>query len=339
MTENFRKIAFYIMWIVVGSSCTTHLQPIEQDEFPKIPPGFPEISYPADNAYSVARWKLGKKLFFDPILSIDSTISCASCHQPENAFATHQATNTGVKNRPGIRNAPTLANLAYSPYFLSEGSVKTLEMQVLVPIQEHNEFAHNIVDICTKLQQDPTYSQLALQAFGRAIDPYVVTRALANYERTLISGNSAYDQFINGNKEALSSAEKRGMELFQSEKTNCSECHQGILFTNYEFKNNGLAEHYSDSGRIRFTLNPSDRGLFKTPTLRNVGITFPFMHDGSLETLQDVVAHYNSGGADHPNKSELIRPLNLTIEEQADLVAFLNALTDYSFLHNSRLRP
>lgn len=299
----------------------------------EVPEGFPEVPYPADNAFTEARWVLGKKLFFDPIMSADMTISCASCHQPGLAFSDDQAFSPGVAQRPGTRNSPSLANVAYHPYYTREGSVPTLEMQVLVPIQEHNEFDFNILLIAERLRADSTYYQMALDAYQREPDPYVITRSLACFERSLLSGNSAYDQYTRGDSQ-LSATVLRGKALFFSERTQCSSCHGGFNFTNYAFANNGLYTDYPDPGRFRFTGEEADRATFKVPSLRNVDLTAPYMHDGSLTSLEAVVDHYNSGGKDHPNKSPLLQPLLLSEQEKQDLVAFLQSLTDPLFTEN-----
>ena len=303
------------------------------------PAGFPSVPWPAENTFTQARWNLGKKLFFDPVLSKNNALSCGSCHTPHLAFSDSLATTAGVFGRPGTRNAPTLTNMAYLPYYLKEGSVPTLEMQILVPIQEHNEFGHNIVDIAALLQNLPEYVKMSQEAYARMPDPYVITRAIATFERTLISGNSLYDQYRSGKKSALNESQKRGMDLFFSEKTNCSACHGGFNFTNNAFENNGLYEIYADEGRARFTHLPQDVARFKVPTLRNTSLTAPYMHDGSVATLAEVVAHYNSGGANHPNKSALLKPLNLSAQEQQDLAAFLQSLQDDAFANNALFRP
>jgi cytochrome c peroxidase len=275
-------------------------------------------------------------LFYYNILSIDSSISCASCHKPNLAFSDDRALSPGVKNRPGTRNAPSLTNVAYHPYFLREGGVPTLEMQVLVPIQEENEFNHNIVEIGKLLKQDPEYVKLSKLAYNREPDYYVITRALGVFERTLISGDSKYDKYKN--KElTLTTLEKQGLNLFFSEKTKCSSCHSGFNFTDYTFQNNGLYEDYNDIGRLRFSKDSSDLSLFKVPTLRNIEVTAPYMHDGSVKTLEDVINHYNTGGKKHVNKSDLIIPLQLTNEEKLSLIAFLKTLTDESFINNEQL--
>lgn len=304
-----------------------------------VPPGFPTPAFPDGNELTPARWALGKKLFYDPVMSSDSTLSCVSCHHAAQAFSDTVAFSPGVAGRPGTRNAPTLANIGYHPYFTREGGVPTLEMQILVPIQEHNEFDFNILLIAERLLRDTAYIRMSQEAYGRNPDAFVITRSIACFERTLVSGQSRYDQyFFQGKNETLTAAEKRGMDLFFSEKTDCSQCHTGFNFTNYAFENNGLYTDYPDPGRFRLTELESDRARFKVPTLRNAALTAPYMHDGSLPTLEAVVEHYNTGGQSHPNKSTLVRPLALTAAEKADLLAFLRSLTDEAFVNNPKFR-
>jgi cytochrome c peroxidase len=211
-------------------------------------------------------------------------------------------------------------------------------MQVLVPIQEENEFNHNIIDIGKLLEKDSSYVKMAKEAYNRAPDYYVITRSISLFERTLISGNSKYDKYIN-KKEKLNTQEKKGMELFFSDKLKCSSCHNGFNFTNYSFENNGLYSSYADVGRFRFSKDSNDISLFKVPTLRNIEITAPYMHDGSIKTLEQVIEHYNSGGKSHANKSSIILPLALSQDEKDNLHAFLLTLTDNEFIQNPYLRP
>ncbi len=289
------------------------------------PNGFPDVEFPDGNEFSEARWLLGKKLFYDPIMSSDFSISCASCHDPSLAFADNKIFSEGASNAPGIRNAPSLANVAYHPYYTREGGLPTLEMQVLVPIQEHNEFNSNILDIADRLNEDSEYIKLSMDAYDRAPDPFVITRAIATFERTLISGSSLYDEG------RMSISAKSGMALFFSERTKCSTCHSGFNFTNYEFTNNGLYSNYKDVGRFRLTRDSIDLSVFKIPSLRNVALTAPYMHDGSIANLTDVMTHYNTGGFDHRNKSENVKPLKLSASEQKDIIEFLKSLTDIKF--------
>lgn len=298
----------------------------------KIPKGFPTPVIPEDNQLTIARVELGKKLFFDPILSRDFSISCATCHHPEKSFSDTVALSKGVFGRKGLRNSPSLANIAYKNQFFMDGGVPTLELQVTAPIQDHNEMDLNILDVVQRLKSEPDYVKLSMQAYNQEPSPYVITRAIASYERTLISGNSSYDQYKNGNETALTHSQKRGMGLFYSARTNCSSCHNGFNFTSNNFENIGLYSLYKDSGRMRVTLNEVDRGKFIVPSLRNVAVTAPYMHDGSMESLEEVIDFFNGGGHTHSNKSYLVKNLSLTNQEKNDLVNFLKSLTDNEFL-------
>ena len=337
-----KKVGIGCTLLVLLFACQQEMPepaPPEPEPLLAVPPGFPAPEFPADNELTSARWALGKKLFYDPVFSRDSTLSCAGCHRAANAFSDTVAFSPGVGGLPGTRNAPTLANIGYHPYFTREGGVPTLEMQILVPIQEHNEFDFNILLIAERLRSDTAYARMSREAYDRDPDAFVITRSIACFERSIISGQSRYDRyFFQGENAALTAAERRGMDLFFSEKTNCTQCHTGFNFTNYAFENNGLYTDYADPGRYRLTELESDRARFKVPTLRNAALTAPYMHDGSLQTLKSVVDHYNSGGKLHPNKSPLIRPLGLTAAEKADLVAFLRCLTDEPFVSNPKFR-
>lgn len=335
----FRLALFSGCLVLLLSACRKEeplpREPGENPVLLQIPAGFPQPQIPADNALTAERIALGKRLFYDPILSRDSTISCASCHKQSLAFADSTATSPGVEGRPGVRNSPTLANVAYQKTLLREGGLPTLEMQILVPIQEHNEFDFNILSIMERLEKHPEYVQMAQQAYGRKPDPFVITRSIAAFERTLLSGNSAFDQwYFQGKKRALSPEAQRGFALFNSERLGCNQCHSGFLFTNQAVANNGLYETYADPGRMRLTGLESDRAVFKIPTLRNAALTAPYMHDGSLKTLDAVIDHYQTGGRPHPNKSPLLKPFLLSPDERRDLLAFLASLTDPSFLQN-----
>ncbi len=324
--------------IVLLLACVNEPDETVIESLINIPSGFPPPVFPEDNGLTRERWALGKRLFFDPVLSRDSTISCASCHLPEKAFTDAKAVSEGVEKRSGSRNAPTLANVAYHPYYTREGGVPTLEMQILVPIQEHAEFDFNILLIAQRLMANNSYRQLSHEAYGREPDAFVITRSIACFERTLVSGESRYDAFLNGRNSALNATEKRGRDLFFSDRLACSHCHGGFNFTNYSFENNGLYETYPDPGRFRLTGEDSDLALFKVPTLRNVSVTAPYMHDGSISQLEDVIEHYNSGGKNHPHKSTVLKPLHMTASEKANLIAFLQTLTDDAFINNPRFR-
>lgn len=304
----------------------------------EVPQGFPDIEHPEGNEYTIERWELGKKLFYDPILSKDGSISCASCHDPSLAFSDNVSVSIGAGGLLGTRNSPSLGNVAFHPYYTREGGLPTLEMQILVPIQEHNEFNNNIVLIADTLATNPTYVHMAKVAYNREPDAFVITRALSQFERSMISGQSSYDLEYNYSIQgSMSQSALRGEVLFDSERTSCFSCHSGFNFTNYSFQNNGLYDEYPDNGRERLTQDPNDKALFKVPSLRNTQLTGPYMHDGSIETLTEVIEHYNNGGSNHINKNTLIKPLNFSENEKADLLAFLESLTDQKFISNKNL--
>tara|TARA_Y100000589_G_scaffold62282_1_gene53525 strand:+ start:315 stop:1301 length:987 start_codon:yes stop_codon:yes gene_type:complete len=294
-----------------------------------IPQGFPDPIIPEDNQLTYERIELGKRLFYDPILSKDGTISCESCHKQEYAFADNTAISAGVEGRLGFRNSMSLANMAYQGAFMREGGVPSLEMQVLVPIQDHNEMDYNILSVAEKLNLDSTYINASLRAYNRIPDAFVITRALASFQRTMLSGDSNYDRNL------LNEKEENGKELFFSDELACSSCHGTFLFTNQTIENNGLYEVYEDSGKYRLTNLHEDIGKFEVPSLRNIEITAPYMHNGSISSLEEVIEHYASGGKNHFNKSELITGFSITDEEKDNLIVFLKSLTDENFTNNS----
>jgi cytochrome c peroxidase len=299
------------------------------------PEGFPAMPIPADNALSYARVQLGKRLFYDPILSRDSSISCGSCHLQSLAFTDGRQFAQGIDGRLGFRNAPALTNLAWHPYFFYDGGVPTLELQVLAPIEAHFEMDNDLLAVIDRLQRHRQYPILFEQAYARKPDPYALTRAIAAFERTLLTGDAPWDRHITQRlPAAMSAAQLRGWALFQSDSLHCSSCHTGFDFTDYTFQNIGLPVTTADSGRMRITLAESDRGKYKTPSLRNVALTAPYMHDGSIATLPAVIDHFASGGVHGPNQSVLVQGFTISESEKADLVAFLHALTDVGFVND-----
>lgn len=295
----------------------------------EVPKGFPYPEIPADNQPTQNRIDLGKMLFFDPILSRDSTISCGSCHLPQLYFTDGKAVSEGIDGQLTPRNAPTIVNVAYQPYMFWDGGVPTLEQQVLAPISNPLEMDFDVNAVVERLKKHKDYPLLFEKAYGAPPSVFTLTRAIANYERTLYSGKSAYDAYLYDNQtQALSPSALNGKSIFFGESGECFHCHNEFNFTDNSFKNNGLYLNYADSGRARITLLSSDVGKFKVPSLRNIAETAPYMHDGSIATLAEVVEHYNSGGKPHPNKSGLIKPLNLTTQEKEDLVNFLLSLSD-----------
>lgn len=306
----------------------------------QIPAGFPVPEIPNDNLLTEKRVQLGNLLFFDRALSADSTVACASCHLQSLAFSDGKALSSGVHGALGFRNAPSLGNVAYHPYFLRDGGVSTLEQQVFVPVGDTREMAFSVEGVVERMKQNTQYLSLSETAYHREPDAFVLTRALAAYQRTLITGNSRFDRFyFQDVPSALSESEQRGFQLFESSKTHCSRCHSGFDFTDYTFRNIGLYEVYADTGRKRITLLDDDYGKFVVPSLRNVELTAPYMHDGSIATLEDALEHFNSGGKETAHKDSLIQPLNLTANEKRDLLNFLKTLTDVFFIENEEFAP
>jgi cytochrome c peroxidase len=312
------KFALFILFL---GSCST-----DSFVFEGLDATYPEMQFPLDNPANPDAAKLGERLFFDPILSIDSTISCGSCHKPEMGFATNDAVTPGVDGALGKRNSPSLINVGFQPYFMREGGVPSLEMQVLVPLGDETEMAHNVVDAVRRLNRNTSYRNEFLGVYGDTASPYLLVRALANFERTLIDFSSAFDSYINGEGSSLSAEAVKGGQLFYG-KANCVECHSGVLLTDFSFANNGSAIlDSSDYGRELLTNESDDRYVFKTPSLRFVKQTAPYMHDGSVSTLAAVIDQYNSGGVSHSFTDPRIQPLDLSTAERNQLLAFLEAL-------------
>ena len=312
------KFALFILFL---GSCST-----DSFVFEGLDATYPEMQFPLDNPANPDAAKLGERLFFDPILSIDSTISCGSCHKPEMGFATNDAVTPGVDGALGKRNSPSLMNVGFQPYFMREGGVPSLEMQVLVPLGDETEMAHNVVDAVRRLNRNTSYRNEFLAVYSDTASPYLLVRALANFERTLIDFSSAFDSYINGEGSSLSAEAVKGGQLFYG-KANCVECHSGVLLTDFSFANNGSAIlDSSDYGRELLTNESDDRYVFKTPSLRYVKQTAPYMHDGSVSTLAAVIDQYNSGGVSHSFTDPRIQPLDLSTAERNQLLAFLEAL-------------
>lgn len=306
----------------------------------KIPKGFPEPKIPDDNPMMQEKIALGKTLFFDPILSLDSTISCGSCHLQNLAFSDGKKISDGFQGRKGFRNVPGLFNLAYHENFFKDGGVPSLEVQILAPIPDPVEMNLYLDKAIKRLQNSEKYKAWFQKVFKDEPSAFGLTRSIAAFERTLISGNSPYDKYkFQNQKNALSSSQIMGLELFNSEKLKCNQCHSGFNFTNNSFENNGLYENYIDTGRARITNLPEDVGKFKVPSLRFVALTAPYMHDGSLPDLESVINHYASGGNSHKNKSHLIQGFEISEEEKLDLIHFLESLTDEEFLKNDAFKP
>lgn len=289
-------------------------------------------SAPEDNRPTPARVALGRKLFFDGQLSLDRTVSCATCHEPDRAFAGREARAVGVMGRTGRRNAPSLVNRAYGKAFFWDGREQTLESQALRPIVDKLEMDLPLDQLLPRLQTDGQYPALFAQAYPDGLTADNVGRALASFERTLVYGDSPVDRFIEADDVSLLDAPARhGLWLFQS-RAKCWKCHSGPDVSDEKFHNTGVSwgREPLDLGRFEVTQAEADRGRFKTPSLRNISQTAPYMHDGSLGALADVVEFYNQGGGKNPHLDRAIEPLHLTKEESAALTAFLEALTGHA---------
>jgi len=294
------------------------------DEFP-VPAGLKPLRIPHDNPLTAAKVVLGKQLYFEPRLSRDNTVSCASCHDPAKGFSNSEQFATGVRNQKGGRNSPTILNAAYSALQFWDGRANELEGQALGPIANPIEMDLPIDEAVKRLNDIPGYKSQFKAVFGTdGATPETLAKALAAFERTILSGDAPYDRFIAGDTKALSEAAERGKKVFFN-KGHCSACHVGPVFSDGAFHNIGLGmdKDGADHGRHVVTKVEGDKGSFKTPTLREIGRTGPYMHDGSLKTLEEVVDYYDKGGTPNPYLDEEIFPLKLTAEEKADLVTFL----------------
>jgi cytochrome c peroxidase len=310
---------------------------------------FPQVSLPPDNPLTREGVALGKKLFHDTRLSINSTQSCASCHQQEQALSDARRYSLGAEGQIGTRQAMPLFNLAWAQGFFWDGRAKTLREQVLMPIQDKHEMHESLERVVEKLEQDAEMKTKFDQAFGSAgISADRIAKALEQYLLTLISQDSRFDQAVRKVTE-LSEQEKRGLQLFVTEHdpkrglmgADCFHCHGGTLFTDHQYRDNGLTLAAEDLGRMMVTGEAKDREKFKTPSLRNIAVTAPYMHDGRFATLEEVVAHYSGpmirrdtldpNLAKHPETG-----IQLSVEAQRDLVAFLKTLTDEDFVHPAK---
>lgn len=288
------------------------------------PLGLPEVKHPEDNPPTLAKIKLGKQLYFDTRLSGDNSISCATCHDPAKGWSNGEAVATGVGGAKGGRSAPTIINSAYTNMHFWDGRAESLEDQALGPIQNPIEMNMKM-DVCVeKLNKIEGYRKQFQEVFGTDVTEEGIAKAIACYERTVLSGDAPYDRFKAGQKDALSESAQRGMKLFFG-KAFCSACHVPPHFTDNAFHNIGIGmdKPEPDIGRKEISGLGGDQGAFKTPTLREIARTAPYMHDGSLKTLEEVVEHYNGGGIKNPWLTEDIFPLRLTDQEKKDLVTFL----------------
>jgi cytochrome c peroxidase len=303
-----------------------------------IPKGFPKPIYDfKDNKLSPAAFLLGRRLFYDPVLSKDQTVSCASCHQRIAAFAhIDHALSHGIYAKIGTRNVPAIQNMIWKDAFMADGGVNHLEVQPINPITSPIEMDETLAGIVQKLRSLPTYPPRFQAAFGdTAITSQRILKALTQFTGLMISADSRYDRYMAG-KDTFSLQEKNGLELFRA---NCATCHKEPLFTDNSYRNNGIRPDsaLNDIGRGKITNLAADNYKFKVPSLRNVEMTYPYMHDGRFRKLNDVMRHYAKPEAFAPNADPTLKTIGpLTDKERVDLVAFLLTLTDKTFLYDRR---
>lgn len=301
----------------------------------QVPLGLPPVFWPDDNPYTAEKAELGKLLFFDKRLSSDNSVACASCHDPAKAFGDGAANSLGIGGQRGGRSAPTVINRAYSTLQFWDGRASSLEEQAKGPIanpiemtiDKATDLAHS--NVIKRLRAVPGYVARFKKVFGTenfTLDQ--ATQAIATFERTVLSGDSPFDRYQAGDVKAMTPEQVRGMDVF-FKKAACDSCHLGFNFTDGSYENIGIGMDRvtPDLGRFLVTHKEEDRGAFKTPTLREVEHTSPYMHDGSLKTLEEVVEHYDKGGIKNPQLNQRIKPLHLSAQEKKDLIAFLKALS------------
>jgi cytochrome c peroxidase len=326
---------YYILFTIVVICSSFGIIKYYELEYPDY---FPQPAYNfKNNPLSEETIELGRVLFYDPILSRDNTISCASCHSPYNSFAhSDHDLSHGIDDQIGNRNAPALFNLAWQSTFMWDGAINNLDMQALAPISHPMEMDESIQNIVLKLQQKEIYPGLFKKAFGDTlITGEYVLKALSQFQLTLISANSKYDHIKKG-EDKFNEQESRGYDLF---KRNCNSCHTEPLFSNYSFANNGLIVDttLNDFGKYVITRQSKDSLLFKVPSLRNLKFTSPYMHDGRFKKLNEVLNHYISGIIKTETLDSLLGdPIELSSNDKADVLAFLLTLNDTDFVFNPK---
>lgn len=339
------RIVFGLVFVLLIAYTVTRLTPREKDSlvendgkalvpvpFISLQEPFPPLNEPEDNPTMPEKVALGRLLFFDPVLSEKNDVACATCHQPDQGLSDGRSTSIGTSGKPVPRNAPTLWNVGYVRNLFWDGRVQSLEMQALFPLTNPDEMGVRDLDaLVAELLSYPEYASLFAAAFpGEAIDFSQVENALAAFQRTFVSNNSPFDKFVAGEIDALTPSAQRGLDLFRSTKARCVECHMFPTFSSESFRVIGVESN--DVGRAAVFENGLV-GSFKVPTLRNIALTAPYMHNGALATLAAVIDFYADGGGrvrGVENMDLLVQKIDLSAQERTDLEAFLRALTDES---------
>jgi cytochrome c peroxidase len=342
MIKSVFCLSFSLIFVLSACKIDTKIKPTvsEDDIVLNWPDYFPAPVYNfEENPRSKEGFMLGKKLFYDPILSRDNTISCGSCHQQFVAFAhaDHKVSH-GIENKLGVRNSPALFNLMWQKEFFWDGGSKHIEVQPIGPITNPVEMDEKLDHVITKLSQNADYRELFKAAFkSDSITSQLMLKAIVQFMGSFISANSKYDKYIQDPaSNPLSTDENAGLELF---KQKCASCHAPPLFTDNSYRNNGLDETFRDSGRFRITNINSDMGKFKVPSLRNIELTYPYMHDGRFSTLDQVLSHYQTDiKPSNTLDASLSNGINLTSTEKAQILAFLKTLTDKEFIKDVRFK-
>ena len=340
MKRNILIISGVLLWVLLFQACSKSSDgpSITAIAF-KVPDNFPPPVYQfVDNEVSNNRFQLGRKLFYDPRLSLDNTISCGSCHLQSAAFShvDHKVSH-GIYGLLGTRNAPAIFNMAWQTNFFWDGGVNHMEVQHIGQIQNPVEMDMNLGALITKLQNTSDYPGLFKTAYGSdSITSQKMLKALAQFMALMISSNSKYDKYIRGEAGiTFTQSELNGLNLYRQK---CSSCHSEPLFTDLSYRNNGLDSVFTDDeGRAKITFDSNDLGKFKVPSLRNVAVSYPYMHNGKIRSLEKVLDHYSSGIVSSPTLDPLLtNGIPLSADEKADLISFLETLTDYTFVSDHR---
>lgn len=335
-----RLLSVVVCAAIVSCGGETTVPDTKQPSVLDVPFGFPAIPTPADNPLTLEKVELGRHLFYDKRLSLDMTLACVDCHKQELAFTDGLPVSRGVNGEHGGRNSPTIVNTGYQTAFFFDGRASTLENQIHGALFSPVEMYADEGKVTEILQADSYYKTQFSVAFGKDSLPNsrLAIKALASFVRIVLSSDSRYDRFLRGQTAELTTIEQRGRDLFFSTQTQCAACHSGFNFTDDKFHSTGLYLHYYDKGRALVTKQAKDVGTFKTPTLRNIGVTAPYMHDGSVGTLEEVIEHYDHGGKAFVNKDKRIVPLKLSSDDKKALVAFLHTLTDETLLKRKEFK-